>query len=167
MDNDTKSKLKDVLSTMDPVEFKWDETNMSTQTGFVAEETGTTIDTIDLNSAYDNISIGSIDLGNITISTAGTSGSYFTSNGIGQSTYTIGSSQPNITITNEDNKSYIKTGKSKIDIDELADMMATLKKRLLILTPSFEMHEKYPMLKEMYDEYKAMERLLSGPDNDE
>ena len=56
---------------------------------------------------------------------------------------------------------------SKIDIDELADMMATLKKRLLILTPSFEMHEKYPMLKEMYDEYKAMERLLSGPDSDE
>jgi hypothetical protein len=166
MDDDTKSKLKDVLSTMDPVEFKWDETNMSTQTGFIAEESGTTIDTIDLNSAYDNISIGTIDLGSITISTAGTSGSYYTTNGAVGSTW-IGSSQPNITIANEDNKSYIKTGKSKIDIDELADMMATLKKRLLILTPSFEMHEKYPMLKEMYDEYKAMERLLSGPDNDE
>jgi len=166
MDNDTKNKLKDVLSTMDPVEFKWDETTMSTQTGVVAEETGTTIDTIDLNSAYDNISIGTIDLGSITISTAGTSGSYYTSNGAVGSTW-IGSSQPNISIANEDNKSYIKTGKSKIDIDELADMMATLKKRLLILTPSFEMHEKYPMLKEMYDEYKAMERLLGGPDNDE
>jgi len=166
MDNDTKNKLKDVLSTMDPVEFKWDETNMCTETGFPAHETGTTIDTIDLNSA-DNISIGPIDLGSITISTAGTSGSYFTSNGIGASTWTMGSSQPNITIANEDNKSYIKTGKSKIDIDELADMMETLKKRLLILTPSFEMHEKYPMLKEMYDEYKAMEKLLSGPDSEE
>jgi len=165
MDDDTKNKLKDVLSTMDPVEFKWDETNMSIQTGFVAEETGTTIDTIDLNSAFDSTSM-TIDLGNITISTAGTSGSYFTSNGAVGSTW-IGSSQPNIVIANEDNKSYIKTGKSKIDIDELADMMATLKKRLLILTPSFEMHEKYPMLKEMYDEYKAMERLLSGPDSDE
>jgi len=166
MDDDTKSKLKDVLSTMDPVEFKWDETNMSTQTGFIAEESGTTIDTIDLNSAYDNISIGTIDLGSITISTAGTSGSYYTTNGAVGSTW-IGSSQPNITIANEDNKSYIKTGKSKIDIDELADMMETLKRRLLVLTPSFEMHEKYPMLKEMYDEYKAMEKLLSGPDSDE
>jgi len=167
MDKDSKNKLKDVLSTIDPVEFKWDETNMSTQTGFIAEEIETA--TIDLNGTYDTISLGPlnpIDLGNITISTAGTSGSYFTTNGAVGSTW-IGSSQPNITIANEDNKSYIKTGKSKIDIDELADMMATLKKRLLVLTPSFEMHEKYPMLKEMYDEYKAMEKLLSGPDSNE
>ena len=166
MDNDTKNKLKDVLSTMDPVEFKWDETNMSTQTGFIAEEVETsTIDTIDLNSAFDSTSM-TIDLGNISIGTVGNA--YLTSSSINSgSTWTIGSSQPNISIINEDNKSYIKTGKSKIDIDELADMMATLQKRLLVLTPSFEMHEKYPMLKEMYDEYKAMEKLLGGPDNDE
>ena len=165
MDNDTKNKLKDVLSTMDPVEFKWDETNMSTQTGFIAEEIDT-VDTIDLNSAFDSTSM-TIDLGNISIGTVGNSGAYLTSGSINSgSTWTIGS-QPNISSANEDNKSYIKTGKSKIDIDELADMMTTLKKRLLVLTPSFEMHEKYPMLKEMYDEYKAMERLLDGPDNDE
>jgi hypothetical protein len=165
MDNDSKNKLKDVLSSIDPDEFKWDETDMSTQTGFIAQD----ISTIDLNSTCNTINLGPlnpIDLGNITISTAGTSGSYFTSNGVAGSTW-IGSSQPNITIANEDNKSYIKTGKSKIDIDELADMMSTLKKRLLILTPNFEMHEKYPMLKEMYDEYKAMEKLLGGPDSDE
>ena len=164
MDNDTKNKLKDVLSTMDPVEFKWDETNMSTQTGVIAQEVDTT--TIDLNSAFDSTSM-TIDLGNISIGAVGNSGAFLTSGSMNSgSTWTIGS-QPNISITNEDSKSYIKTGKSKIDIDELADMMATLKKRLLILTPSFEMHEKYPMLKEMYDEYKAMERLLGGPDNDE
>ena len=168
MDNDTKNKLKDVLSTMDPVEFKWDETNMSTQTGFIAEEVDTsTIDTIDLNSAFDSTNM-TIDLGSISIGNIGNSGAFLTSSSINSgSTWTIGSSQPNISIANEDNKSYIKTGKSKIDIDELADMMATLKKRLLILTPSFEMHEKYPMLKEMYDEYKAMEKLLGGPDSDE
>ena len=165
MDNDTKNKLKDVLSTMDPVEFKWDETNMSTQTGFIAEEIST-VDTIDLNSTFDSTNM-TIDLGNISIGAVGNSGAFLTSGSMNSgSTWTIGS-QPNISITNEDSKSYIKTGKSKIDIDELADMMATLKKRLLILTPSFEMHEKYPMLKEMYDEYKAMERLLGGPDNDE
>ena len=164
MDNDTKNKLKDVLSTMDPVEFKWDETNMITETGFPTQETGTTIDTIDLNGTYDSTNMA-IDLGSISIGTVGNSGAFLTSGSMNSgSTWTIGS-QPNISITNEDSKSYIKTGKSKIDIDELADMMDTLKKRLLILTPSFEMHEKYPMLKEMYDEYKAMEKLLGGPDS--
>ena len=165
MDNDSKNKLKDVLSTIDPVEFKWDETDMSTQTSFVAEEISA-VNTIDLNSTYDSTNM-TIDLGSISIGNIGNSGAFLTSSSINSgSTWTIGS-QPNISIANEDNKSYIKTGKSKIDIDELADMMTTLKKRLLVLTPSFEMHEKYPMLKEMYDEYKAMERLLDGPDNDE
>lgn len=61
---------------------------------------------------------------------------------------------------------HTKSGK-KIDVDELAEVVETIKKRLLILTPNFEMHEKYPMLKELYNEYKAMERLLSGPDREE
>lgn len=173
MDDDSKNKLKDVLSAIDPVEFQWNETDMSTQTGFIAEEIETA--PIDLSGTYDTISLGPlnpIDLGSITITgigASGSSGAYLTSNGIGQSSYTIGSSQPSISIgaDSSSGKSYIQTPKSKIDIDELGDMMATLKKRLLILTPNFEMHEKYPMLKEMYDEYKAMERLLSGPDNDE
>ena len=64
-------------------------------------------------------------------------------------------------------KTYIKTNKHTIDLDELGDMMETLKKRLLILAPDFEKHEKYPMLKELYNEYKAMEALLSGPDSNE
>jgi hypothetical protein len=167
MDDESKNKLKDVLSTIDPVEFKWDETNMSTQTGVIAQEVDTT--TIDLNSAFDSTSM-TIDLGNISIGSGGSSGTYFTSNGIGGTTWTTSanfSTQPSITINNEAGKNIIKTNKHEIDIDELGDMMATLKKRLLILTPSFEMHEKYPMLKEMYDEYKAMERLLGGPDSNE
>lgn len=56
-----------------------------------------------------------------------------------------------------------KSGK-KINIDELAEFMESMKRRLLILTPKFELHEKYPMLKQMYEEYLAMERLLDGPD---
>jgi hypothetical protein len=171
MDDDSKNKLKDVLSAIDPVEFKWDETNMSSQTGFIAEEIESA--PIDISGTYDTISLGPlnpIDLGNITITgigASGSSGAYLSSNGIGQSTYTIGSSQPSINIGSDGTKSFIQTNKHKIDIDELGDMMATLKKRLLILTPNFEMHEKYPMLKEMYDEYKAMEKLLGGPDSDE
>lgn len=52
----------------------------------------------------------------------------------------------------------------KINVNDLADLVQSIKDRLLILTPNFEMHEKYPMLKELYDEYKAMEKLLGGPD---
>jgi hypothetical protein len=62
-------------------------------------------------------------------------------------------------------KSVLRTSKNEIDLDELADLIKVLKKRLLILTPDFEKHEKYPMLKELYNEYKAMERLLGGPDS--
>ncbi len=166
MDNDSKNKLKDVLSAIDPVEFKWDETNMSTQTGFTAQEVDSTL----IDISYDTISLGpinSIDLGNITITGAvGSSGAYLGSNGVNASTWSIGSGQPSINIANEGGKNYIQTNKHKIDIDELADIMETLKKRLLVLTPNFEMHEKYPMLKELYDEYKAMEKLLSGPDTE-
>jgi hypothetical protein len=163
MNDSDKNKLKDVLSAIDPVEFKWDETN--TTVGFVAQEVDST--TIDLS--YDTISIAPIDLGSISITSGavGSSGAYMSSNGMNTSTWTIGSSQPSINIANEGGKNIIKTAKHEIDIDELGDMMATLKKRLLILTPNFEMHEKYPMLKEIYDEYKAMEKLLSGPDNNE
>ena len=158
MDDSDKNKLKDVLSAIDPVEFKWDETNMTT--GVIAQEIGAigSSTNIDLSAGYDTISIGSInsiDLGNITLSASSTY------NG----PWSI-SSSPSINIASDSGKNYIKTEKHKIDLDELAEMMETLKKRLLILAPNFEMHEKYPMLKELYDEYKAMEKLLSGPDSD-
>ena len=58
----------------------------------------------------------------------------------------------------------ISSSKNSIDIDDLAELIKVLKSRLLILVPNFEKHEKYPMLKQMYDEYKAMEALLNGPD---
>lgn len=176
MDNDAKNKLKDVLSAMDPVEFKWDETNMSTQSGIIAQEIGSIMPdgTINVGDSYDTITLGPvdttpIDLGSISITSigaVGSNGSYFSSNNVNGSTWTIGSSQPSINIGSEGTKSFIQTNKHKIDIDELGDMMETLKKRLLILTPNFEQMEKYPMLKELYDEYKAMEKLLGGPDSD-
>jgi hypothetical protein len=38
--------------------------------------------------------------------------------------------------------------------------IASVKSRLLILTPDFEKHEKYPALKDAYDRYKMLEALL-------
>jgi len=167
MDDDSKSKLKDILSTIDPVEFKWDETN--TTVGVIAQEigavgssddvssialTGGSYDTITLNDTY-----GTDFSGNSVLMSTGSAINWTTT---AQPSFNIGTG---LGINNDSGKNYIQTPKSKIDIDELADMMETLKKRLLILTPNFEQMEKYPMLKELYDEYKAMEKLLSGPDN--
>jgi len=131
---------KDKVADITPVEFHWDETN--TTVGIIAQE------------------IGTIDLSDYTITGNN-------SNWVSNSSISFASSDGFNAGTTEYGKTTIKTAKSTIDIDELADMMETLKKRLLILTPNFEMHEKYPMLKELYNEYKAMERLLSGPDTNE
>jgi hypothetical protein len=153
MDDSDKNKLKDVLSSIDPVEFQWNETN--TTVGVVAQE------------------IGSIDLGNYSTTAGQALPGVVSIGAAGANQWANGSS---ISFTNtaafhadttEYGKNTIKTPRVTIDIDELADMMETVKKRLLILTPDFEKHEKYPMLKELYNEYKAMERLLSGPDTDE
>jgi hypothetical protein len=150
MTEDSKDKA-DTLGDITPIEFKWDETNLTV--GVVAQD------------------IGSIDLSDYSI----TGGSGLSTNtiSISPSSWANGSS---VSFASSDafnagsteyGKTTIKTAKSTIDIDELADMMETLKKRLLILVPNFEMHDKYPMLKELYNEYKAMEALLSGPDNNE
>lgn len=146
-----KDKLKDVLASIDPVEFKWDETN--TTVGVIAQDIGS----IDLS----DYAVG----GNIT--TGLTIGHATTNSWANGSTISFSSGDTLSAGTTEYGKTTIKTAKSTIDIDELADMMETLKKRLLILTPDFEKHEKYPMLKELYNEYKALEALLSGPDSNQ
>lgn len=98
------------------------------------------------------------EIGSITLDSA-----YYNSSNI---TIASGANQ-NWAFTDEVKATTISTAKHTIDIDELAEVFETVKKRLLILTPNFEMHEKYPMLKELYNEYKAMEKLLGGPDNDD
>ena len=129
------------LDKVTPLEFTWDETN--TTVGVIAQE----IDTITIGAG---LSIG-------TFSNNWASGSSISF--ANYDTLNAGST--------EYGKTTIKTARHTIDLDELADMMETLKKRLLIIAPNFEKHEKYPMLKAAYDEYKAMETLLSGPDSNE
>ena len=153
MDDSDKDKLKDVLSSIDPIEFKWDETN--TTVGFIAQDLGS----IDLSDYATTSNNTGLTIGHASVA----SGNSWAN---GSSISFAGSNSFNADTT-EYSKNTIKTARSTIDIDELADMMETLKKRLLILAPDFEKHEKYPMLKQMYDEYKAMEALLSGPDSNE
>lgn len=151
---DDTDNSKDVISSIDSVEFKWDESNMSV--GVIAQEIGT----IDLSDYTISGNTG-LNIGHAGISSA-SNWALSGSNGSTISYYDTLSAG-----TTEYGKTTIKTANNTIDIDELAEMMDTLKKRLLILAPNFEKHEKYPMLKQMYDEYKAMEALLSGPDSNE
>lgn len=57
--------------------------------------------------------------------------------------------------------------KSAVSVDEIIDFMDTMKKRLLVLTPMFELHEKYPALKQAYEDYLLIEKLVSGDQPDE
>jgi len=55
-------------------------------------------------------------------------------------------------------------------ISELFKTVDVIKKRMAILEPKKEMLEKYKVLQDLYDQYKAAEALLDGPDmedNDE
>ena len=63
-----------------------------------------------------------------------------------------------------DGDAMIKTKKNTINLDEMATMMNTIKERLLILTPNFELHEKYPVLKDLYEQYKVVEAMLKEDD---
>jgi len=155
MDEDSKDHVSTVAD-ITPIQFAWDETN--TTVGIIAQEIGS-IDLSDYSIAT-GVGLASVSVGSV--------GSV----GIGVNNWANGSSisfAGSATLkadTTEYGKNTIKTANSTIDIDELADMMETLKKRLLILTPNFEQLEKYPMLKAAYDEFKMLEKLLGEPNDD-
>lgn len=58
----------------------------------------------------------------------------------------------------------IEYGGTKIDVGQAITM---LMERLCIIQPSFELHEKYPALKEAYEAYKSLEALCKSGDKDE
>jgi len=59
-------------------------------------------------------------------------------------------------------KLVIEDGTSEVDV---SDFIQTMKERMLILQPNFEAHERYPALKDAYDQYKMMEKLLLENNN--
>ncbi len=158
MDNEQKK-----LDSVQPLEFTWSIDGANMSSGFTAQEIDIANVTTTCNTAGSVYTItdtitDTIDLGGVTIGGI----SSMPTNSI--SGVTIGgiSSMPTNSISGV-NEINTANGK-RIDLEELADVVETIKKRLLIITPNFELHEKYPMLKELYDEYKVLEKLLGGPD---
>lgn len=72
----------------------------------------------------------------------------------GTYSYSAMSSMEDITIQ--------RAGKNPIKVAETLEMIL---KRLLIVEADFQKMEKYPALKEAYDNYKLIETLVSGEDN--
>ena len=114
--------------------------------------------TVPINTA--NIIVGAVGSGG-----SGGSGNYYTTSGWSNvNTHSSGTTMLSIMAENKGD-AIIKTHKHKINLDEMADVVETLKERLLILTPNFEKMEKYPALKEAYDHYKLIEALCKEEDN--
>ena len=110
-------------------------------------------------------------VGTTGVATGGGSGTYVSpSMGVynPNQTFTISSTntyQPaHIHISGSD--PIFSTDKGKLHVNELIELVETLKERLLIITPNFEKHEKYAALKKAYDNYKLIEAMISGEDND-
>ena len=49
-------------------------------------------------------------------------------------------------------------------MDEVKNRLTTIEKRLSILVPDKKMLKKYEILQDIYNQYKAAEALLSGPE---
>jgi hypothetical protein len=111
------------------------------------------------------VPVHTLSTGNITIGSAGGSGNS------GMYMTTGGWSSPNVYASNSmstavlnimaegNGDAMIKTKKHTINLDEMAEVIETVKERLLILSPAFEKHEQYPALKEAYEHYKLIEAL--------
>jgi hypothetical protein len=92
---------------------------------------------------------------------AGTAGVYTAGTTAGTPSYYIASSYPHINnisqhdITIQYKNEYIEVGKT----------LKMLMDRLCVIEPNFKLMEKYPALKEAYDNYKLLEALLANEDN--
>lgn len=75
----------------------------------------------------------------------------------GWTSTTVGHSQPFTGMTMLNSSSSNKS----ISINELIDVIDVLKQRMLILTPLFEKHERYPALLAAYSDYLLIERLIT------
>lgn len=119
------------------------------------------------SNSLDTFTIGNIATANVNLNSygGGASGSVYVSS-VGWANVNTHSTSTTMLSIMAENKgdAIIKTNKHKINLDEMADVVETLKERLLILTPAFEKHEKYPALKEAYDHYKLIEALCKEED---
>lgn len=69
----------------------------------------------------------------------------------------INNTQPTVTFKTTDGRS--------VTTDQIVDFMELMKRRMLVLTPDFEKHAKFPALQEAYDQYLVLDRLMNDKHN--
>ena len=52
------------------------------------------------------------------------------------------------------------------EIEAINNRLATIEKRLAIVVPNKKLLKKYELLQDLYNQYKAAEALLDGPDSE-
>lgn len=121
--------------------------------------TDTQIDKDELE-AMDGVDIGSVGTltgPGVSIGSVSAYGSYHSGpmaiDSVDRDTITV---KGNMTISDLDGNNTVDVGASIRAINE----------RLLVLTPNFEAMEKYPALKDAYDQYKMLEKLLMESDSE-
>ena len=60
------------------------------------------------------------------------------------------------------NTSIINTPKRKINLDELYDKIELISDKLMIILDDPIIHEKYPTLKDAYDQYKVLNEIVKS-----
>jgi len=50
------------------------------------------------------------------------------------------------------------------EVDEIKNRLSAIEKRLAIVVPDRKLLKKYTVLQDLYNQYKAAEALLDGPD---
>lgn len=76
--------------------------------------------------------------------------------------------QPFQVITSMDGTAGVVTCEAPLIVEgvNVGDFMKTVGERLLILEADFKKHDKYPALKDAYDQYKVLEKLLNDDSTD-
>ena len=104
-----------------------------------------------------NYNYNTLPYGNVTISTAGTSPSFYTTTGLNGSSWTNGTTTPSLHVSSD----ATFEGDIKWKGRSLGRLLEKIEDRLAILAePDPAKLEKYAALKKAYEHYKLMEKLI-------
>jgi len=173
--DDTFDKLKEALDKITPAEFKWKEEYPGYDIG-LSEPADSIADTIDISTIgsmttaqLSAFTMSNSPYANVTVSSAGSAGSYLYSNGSSSSWANVtlgslGATGPSSSLNVKGDAEF--EGKVKINGQDLVEFMDTISKRLSILVPDPEKLEHFAALKKAYEHYKTLEALCQMPKKD-
>lgn len=75
----------------------------------------------------------------------------------------ITASNSNLVLTANGTTTWTSTGEFvSLEMDEIRDRLSGIEDMLAILQPNIELHEKFPALRNAYEEYLMIKKLING-----